>query len=93
MKVLRHFMSKGWLRNQLLHAEADARLHSTGSNVEDPIHGISASFVPQMTEEDEVRYRRVMAKLHYGEETAIPEYEALLTEGEKDYLDGYEPVA
>jgi hypothetical protein len=30
-----------------------------------------------------------MAMLHYGKKTANPEYEALLTGGEKDYLDGY----
>jgi len=30
-----------------------------------------------------------MAKLHYGEATAIPEYETLLTREEKDALDAF----
>ena len=42
-----------------------------------------------MTESEEIRYRRLMAMLHYGEATATPEYEALLTEGEREYLDAY----
>ncbi len=38
---------------------------------------------------DEIGYRRIMAKLHYGEPTANPEYESLLTEQERENLDGY----
>jgi hypothetical protein len=42
-----------------------------------------------MTQEDEVRYRRILAKLHYGEPTSKREYESLLTDEERGYLDSY----
>jgi hypothetical protein len=90
MKIPFPFMTKRKLREELLRAETEARLHSPIQLTHDLNQPLMAAAPGStMTREDEIRYRRTMAKLHYGETTANPEYEALLTKGEKDYLDAY----
>ena len=89
MSFSSQFVAKKWLREELLRSESEARLRGPDQQADGlEWHHLGAT-VSSMTEEDEVKYRRIMAKLHYGEETAIPEYEALLTEGEKECLDAH----
>ena len=89
MKISFQFMTKKELRENLLRSETEARLRGPDQQAEDPEQRLLATTGASMTAEDEIRYRRIMAMLHYGEETANSEYEALLTEGERDYLDVY----
>lgn len=80
---------KARLREMLLQAEADARLHPRQPPAEAPRWSHQEPSEGWMTMEDEVRYRRILAKLHYGEPTEIPEYEVLLTDREREHLDSY----
>jgi hypothetical protein len=89
MKFLFQFVAKRRLRKALLQAEADARLHGPCLVADDPDWRPSVSTGTRLSAEEEIRYRRIMAKLHYGEDTANPEYEALLTQDEKNYLDAF----
>lgn len=89
MNYISEFMSRIRLRNQLLKAEVDARMHRGGSPDDRLACSPSASTETWMTQEDEVRYRRILAKLHYGEPTNNREYERLLTDDERGYLDSY----
>jgi hypothetical protein len=77
------------LREALLQSEVEARLRGPVQHANNLESQLPAPAESPLSEEEETRYRRLMAKLHYGEETAIPEYEALLTEREKEYLDAY----
>jgi len=89
MKISFQFMTKNGLREKLLQSETEARLRGPDQQAEEPEQRQLATTGASMTEEDEIRYRRIMAKLHYGEATANLEYASHLTEGEKDYLDAY----
>jgi hypothetical protein len=83
------FNTKKQFREKLLRSETEARLRGPGQQAEDPEQCLLATTGASMTEGDEIRYRRIMAMLHYGEPTANPEHEAPLAEGERDYLDVY----
>ena len=83
------FMRQRKLRESLLQAEVEARLRGPVQQPDDLESRLFAMAVPPLSEDEEIRYRRLMAMLHYGKKTANPKYEALLTYGEKDYLDGY----
>ncbi len=83
------FMTQRRLREGLLQAETEARLRGPDRQSDEPEWQPSVTIGASMSDEDEVKYRRILAMLHYGEESAVPEYEALLTEGEKEYHDGY----
>lgn len=89
MKFSFKFMTKMRIRTELFRAEAEARWRGNDLQVEDPDWRPSVSTCSPMTEDEEIRYRRIMAKLHYGKETATPEYEAFLTQEERDHLDAY----
>ena len=89
MWSLTRYFRRRRLAQRLIQAEAEARLRDKQSELEEPAKCPSGSLEGTMTEIDMVRYRRIIAKLHYGEDTANPEYEALLTQGERDYLDAY----
>jgi len=89
MNYTSEFMSRSRLRNQVLEAEVDARMHRGGSLADQSVCLPSASTETWMTQEDEVRYRRILAMLHYGEPTSNWEYESLLTDEERGYLDAY----
>ena len=88
MKLWFQMNKKKKLREMLLQAETEARLRGP-LPVDDPEWLPPSMPGPSMTTEEEIRYGRMMAMLHYGEETANPQYETLLTVGEKDYLDAY----
>jgi len=89
MRLRFQFMRQRKLRESLLHAEVEARLRGPVQEPDEVESQLSAMAKPSLSEEEEIRYRRLMAMLHYGENTANPEHEALLTDGEKEYLDGY----
>ena len=89
MKIPFQFMTKSRVREALLRSETEVRLRGPHPPAVHPVKLQHTSTATSMNEEDELRFRRIMAILHYGEETANTEYEALLAEGEKDYLDGY----
>ena len=82
-----------WLRGPSL-AERLIRAEIEGSQkTKQPIDEASLvldkNYVSWMTEDDMIRYRRILAKLHYGEKDADPQNEALLTQEERDNLDAY----
>lgn len=73
----------------LFQAEIESRLRVPYTTADLPLQFPSDGTSGIVPDFDEFGYRRIMAKLHYGEPTANPEYEALLTEQEREYLDGY----
>lgn len=89
MRLPFQFLRQRMLREALLQSEVEARLRGPVQQDKDIESQLPDTAESPLSEEEEIRYRRLLARLHYGEETAIPEYEALLTEGEKDYLDAY----
>lgn len=89
MWSLTRYFRRRRLAHLLVQAETEARLCDKQSELEEPAKCPSGSLKGTMTEVDMIRYRRIMAKLHYGKDTANPEYEALLTQIERDHLDAY----
>ena len=89
MRLPFQFLRQRMLREALRQSEVEARLRGPVQHDKDIEIQLPDTAGPPLSEEEEIRYRRLLARLHYGKETAIPEYEALLTEGEKEYLDAY----
>ena len=79
MRLWFQINQKRKVRELLLQAETEARLRGPVA-LEDPEWLPPAMAASSMTAEEEIRYGRIMAMLHYGEETANPHYVALLTE-------------
>ena len=86
---LRWLLIRPSIRESLFQAEIACRLkvpYATGDLPNRIPSDCNPGTVPDI---DESGYRRIMAKLHYGEPTANPEYEAMLTDQEREYLDAY----
>jgi hypothetical protein len=86
---LRWLLKQRGVREGLFQAEIEGRLRGPFTSPEFPHTSTFDITQARMTDIDEFRYRRIMAKLHYGEPTANPEYEALLTPQERNHLDAY----
>ena len=89
MNFLSRFRAKDRLREQLLQAEANARVKSPTVQDEAPMECRPASIGSSMTEAEERHYHRIMAMLHFGEESANPDHEAFLAQAERDWLESY----